>query len=241
MAIAGLDGLEIESVFGGLGWIGEEDASRLGQGVPVGGALDAEAWGRCVRAAGSGQALEVRCGTVTVRARRTGQLVLAGGFGERAVQMVAGEVRTVSCDRRAGATGYLSFGMGSELAGALRTGETGPIRVVDLGGVTGEWAVDLRSDRRGLRLGGGVIEGEVSGRERSRPMTVGAIQVTPGGELIVIGPEGPTIGGYATVGVVARVDRGRLWQVWPGERVTFAGVTREEAVGLWNERAGGRV
>jgi len=58
-------------------------------------------------------------------------------------------------------------------------------------------------------------------------MAVGAIQVTPDGTLIIIGPDGPTIGGYPVVAYVIDADLDRVGQLLPGtscvlEMVSFA-------------------
>jgi allophanate hydrolase subunit 2 len=60
-------------------------------------------------------------------------------------------------------------------------------------------------------------------------MVTGAIQVPPGGDPVVLGPDHATLGGYAVVGVVASADHGRLGQCGPGTRVRFVPVTQEEA------------
>jgi biotin-dependent carboxylase-like uncharacterized protein len=66
----------------------------------------------------------------------------------------------------------------------------------------------------------------------SAPACVGTVQLPPGGEPIVLMPDGPTVGGYPRVAVVASLDLGRLAQRSPGEAVRF----RE--IGLREARAG---
>jgi antagonist of KipI len=65
----------------------------------------------------------------------------------------------------------------------------------------------------------------------SAPACIGTIQLPPGGEPIVLMPDGPTVGGYPRIAVVATADLGRLAQRRPGEVVRF------EAVGLAEARA----
>lgn len=77
--------------------------------------------------------------------------------------------------------------------------------------------VSPQSDRRGVRLMG-------VGRPHplelpSRPTVPGAIQVTPDGTAIVLGPDGPTIGGYPVAGYVDREGMNRIAQARPGEQV----------------------
>lgn len=68
----------------------------------------------------------------------------------------------------------------------------------------GEWPVSWVGDRVGLRLEG---VGPPHGLELpSMPSVPGAIQLTPAGDLLIVGPDGPTIGGYPVVGVVTRAD-----------------------------------
>lgn len=55
----------------------------------------------------------------------------------------------------------------------------------------------------------------------SSPSIFGALQGTPEGQLIVHGPDGPTIGGYEIVGVVPQYCLPRLAQLRPGETVQF--------------------
>lgn len=63
----------------------------------------------------------------------------------------------------------------------------------------------------------------------SEPQCVGAIQVTNDGTPILIGPDGPTIGGYPKIAVVASCDIGRVAQLTPGDMVRFEQCTVERA------------
>lgn len=96
------------------------------------------------------------------------------------------------------------------------------------GSLTGA-RVTNRIDRVGLRLEP-ERRIETAGDGLSRPTVVGCVQATPDGQLLVHGPDGPTIGGYDTVGVVCRADIPILAQLRPGEDVTFRPVTRDEAI-----------
>jgi hypothetical protein len=82
------------------------------------------------------------------------------------------------------------------------------------------------SDRRGVRLDG--IGAPHDARLPSRPVVVGAIQVTPDGTAIVIGPDGPTIGGYPVAGYVTEASLPLIAQTPPGELVRFVRATWEE-------------
>jgi allophanate hydrolase subunit 2 len=84
---------------------------------------------------------------------------------------------------------------------------------------SGRYVVSKNLDRRGIRLEGTRLAG---GAEiTSEPCCPGAIQVTGDGQLIIIGPDGPTIGGYPKVAVLTRTSLSQLAQVRPGTRISF--------------------
>lgn len=82
------------------------------------------------------------------------------------------------------------------------------------------WKVSARSDRSGYRLEGPEIL-VPAGSMISEPVLVGSIQVPPGGQPIVTMPDGPTLGGYHKIGLVAPEDLPRLAQRLPGSAVRF--------------------
>jgi biotin-dependent carboxylase-like uncharacterized protein len=63
----------------------------------------------------------------------------------------------------------------------------------------------------------------------SAPACIGTIQLPPSGEPIVLMPDGPTVGGYPRIAVVATADLARLAQQRPGEVVRFAPIALAEA------------
>jgi allophanate hydrolase subunit 2 len=81
--------------------------------------------------------------------------------------------------------------------------------------------VDPRSNRIGTRLSGPAI-GRPSADRLSRPLVPGAIQLPPDGQPIVIGPDGPTTGGYVVVGVLPLGSRARLARLRPGSELRFS-------------------
>jgi biotin-dependent carboxylase-like uncharacterized protein len=84
---------------------------------------------------------------------------------------------------------------------------------------TESFEVTRAIDRRGLRLQGPALAGY---REiESEPCCAGAIQVTRDGQLIVIGPDGPTVGGYPKIAVLTEESLARVSQCRPGERIRF--------------------
>jgi KipI family sensor histidine kinase inhibitor len=96
------------------------------------------------------------------------------------------------------------------------------------------FTAEAESNRVGVRLrqeDGSAWRGadEAGGELDSQGMVTGAIQVPPGGDPVVLGPDHATLGGYAVIGVVASADHGRLGQCGPGTRVRFVPVAPEEA------------
>lgn len=87
----------------------------------------------------------------------------------------------------------------------------------------GEWRIDPRSDRQGLRLEGAPLP--VAGAERiSAPVAPGTIQLPPDGRPIVLLADAQTVGGYPRLGHVAAADLPRLAQRRAGDTLRFAAI-----------------
>jgi KipI family sensor histidine kinase inhibitor len=83
-----------------------------------------------------------------------------------------------------------------------------------------QFTVSRLGDRVGVRLEGPRLP--VHGRLRfPAPMLRGAIEVTPDGTPIVLGPDHPVTGGYPVLGVLTRGAQARLARLWPGQPVRF--------------------
>ncbi len=95
------------------------------------------------------------------------------------------------------------------------------------------------SDRMGVRLEGPKVRHAGAADIISEPVCTGAIQVPAGGEPIVLLVDRQTTGGYAKIGTVISVDLPRLGQVLPGDRLTFAACSLEEAHRRLREREAG--
>jgi 5-oxoprolinase (ATP-hydrolysing) subunit C len=106
------------------------------------------------------------------------------------------------------------------------------------------WPVNPNSDRTGIRLeshkfewareGGGIAGGHPSNiLDNSYP--VGAVNIN--GDLpVILGPDGPTAGGFVVAATVAHAGLWKIGQLRPvGDTVRFREVTIEEAVDLGNE------
>ena len=101
-----------------------------------------------------------------------------------------------------------------------------------------EYTLTTSSDRAGWRLLGPALKHAGPGEIASEGMVPGCIQVPPDGQPIVMGPDGPTTGGYPKIATVISVDLPRLAQLVPGEgRVRFTAVSVEEAQALFRAAA----
>ncbi len=94
------------------------------------------------------------------------------------------------------------------------------------------WELDSRADRMGIRLLGTALQ--YQGRPMiSEGIPLGAVQVPPDGQPIVLLNDRQTIGGYPRLGALTPLALARLAQCLPGERVRFRAVVQELA---WAEK-----
>lgn len=91
-----------------------------------------------------------------------------------------------------------------------------------------EYRILQNSDRMGIALEGTPLPAPRI--KRSAPAFPGSIQVLPSGQLLLLGPEGPTTGGYPQIGILAGVSWTTLAQARPGTMVRFEWTTRENAI-----------
>lgn len=68
---------------------------------------------------------------------------------------------------------------------------------------------------------------------RSRPTIPGAIQCPSENELLVLGPDGPTVGGYSHLATLSRLSLARFWRLGIGEHVQLRSVTFDQAETEW--------
>lgn len=92
------------------------------------------------------------------------------------------------------------------------------------------YSVSVHSSRAGIRLQGPPITHRGRADILSDGLLPGAVQVPADGHPIVIGPDGPTTGGYPKIGVVASIDQRLLAQSRPGTAVRFELMTLEAAI-----------
>ncbi len=132
---------------------------------------------------------------------------------------------------------------------ASRAQETRPIRAIEGPNASvfspefverfwaSEFTLLLSSNRTGYRLGR-ETEADPDPPDRtgiSEPACVGTIQVPDGASAIVLMPDGPTVGGYPKIGVVASVDLPELAQRMPGDSIRFERITVQEGQRLLRE------
>jgi KipI family sensor histidine kinase inhibitor len=202
-----------------------------------------------------GQSVLARPGNVLrFEQRRHGcraYLALAGGvaapvvLGSRATDLTAGFGGWRGRPLRAG--DVLSVhGAGSDPARAAVPPPAGPAETPELRVVMGPqdeafdgearatfldepFEVQPDSDRVGCRLSGPRVAASGPAEIVSDGMVPGSVQVPPSGQPIVMGPDGPTTGGYPKIATVIGADLPRLAQLVPGDRVRFRAVGVAEA------------
>lgn len=102
--------------------------------------------------------------------------------------------------------------------------------------VEGDVRVSHAVSRMGYRLEGVRLAVPEERAPPSAPAAPGVVQVPPGGAPIVLLADGPTVGGYPRVGVIATAHLGRLVQRRPGEPVRFREIGIAEARSALRDR-----
>lgn len=95
--------------------------------------------------------------------------------------------------------------------------------------------VSPQANRVGIRLSPALKPHSVE--LPSEPAAWGNVQLTPSGQAIILGPDGPTVGGYPKIAAVIDADLDRLAQLVPGQAVSFKWVSTHEAQDLAEARA----
>jgi urea carboxylase len=107
-----------------------------------------------------------------------------------------------------------------------------------------DWLVDHRADRTGVRLVGPVPQWsrEDGGEAGIHPSNlhdsaypVGGIMLS-GDTPVIVGKDGPSLGGFVVPAVVIAADLWKLGQLRPGDHVRLSAVTPEIADAAWAER-----
>lgn len=95
--------------------------------------------------------------------------------------------------------------------------------------------VSETSDRTGLRLEGHIQDSGLPGEMITEGVPLGAVQVTPSGQPIILCVEQQTTGGYPKIANVIGVDLHRLGQLRPRSEVRFERSSLAVARSLWIE------
>ena len=96
--------------------------------------------------------------------------------------------------------------------------------------------VSEASDRLGIRLEGPQIPAAGSAEMITEGVTLGAVQLTPSGQPIILGVEQQTTGGYPKIANVIGADLHRLGQLRPRDEIRFERTSLAVARSLWIEQ-----
>jgi 5-oxoprolinase (ATP-hydrolysing) subunit C len=231
-----LDGLRIVSAFGDRRLVGPS-VRRRSFGVPPGGPFDRLSAALANAMLGlreESPVLEITLGPLVLEATEQTAVAAVGG-PDGAFELGQGERLEV---RPIGARAYVACakGVSSRLLADPPRFDGAPLRVVrgpqanelDFDRFVGQiYRVGLASNRVGVRLEGEALSHGLS--LPSEPAIPGAIQIPPNGQPIILGPDGPTIGGYPKVAVVIDADLDNVGRLKPGDTVRFRGVSLEGA------------
>ncbi|MDH4572407.1 biotin-dependent carboxyltransferase family protein [Salinicola acroporae] len=90
------------------------------------------------------------------------------------------------------------------------------------------WQVDSRADRMGVRLTGTALRCRLGGMI-SEGIPLGAVQVPPDGQPIILLNDRQTIGGYPRLGALSPMACARLGQCAPGTAIRLSPVSPQQA------------
>lgn len=92
------------------------------------------------------------------------------------------------------------------------------------------YTVTERSNHVGLRLAGGELPERITSEEKiSRGVPIGALEVPPGDELLVLHRGRGVTAGYPVLGVIASTSLDTLGQVRPGQQVELRSIDVDQA------------
>ena len=92
------------------------------------------------------------------------------------------------------------------------------------------------SDRSGLRLSGPEIRADQHSELLTEGVPLGAIQVPPNAQPIILFVDQQTTGGYPKIANIASVDLHRIGQLRPRDKISFESISVESAIDLFRER-----
>jgi biotin-dependent carboxylase-like uncharacterized protein len=92
---------------------------------------------------------------------------------------------------------------------------------VDLSALPAEYVVTPSSNRIGVRLQGPALAHLDASELPSEGLVLGAVQVPPDGQPVIMLADHPTTGGYPVIGVVPQAQLATAAQLRPGDRITI--------------------
>ena len=99
-----------------------------------------------------------------------------------------------------------------------------------------EFEVSELSDRSGLRLSGPEIRARQNSELLTEGVPLGAIQVPPSSQPIILFVDQQTTGGYPKIANVATVDLHRIGQLRPRAKISFESISIETALAQLRDR-----
>jgi len=96
--------------------------------------------------------------------------------------------------------------------------------------------VSEESDRVGLRLEGTALDGSPAREMITEGVSLGAVQVTPSGQPIILFVEQQTTGGYPKIANIIAADLHRIGQLRPRAEIRFQRTLLAVARSLWIEQ-----
>lgn len=92
------------------------------------------------------------------------------------------------------------------------------------------------ANRLGIRLEGPALSASMPAEMITEGVTLGAVQITPSGQAIILGVEQQTTGGYPKIANVIGADLHRLGQLRPRDEFRFERIPLAVARSLWLEQ-----
>lgn len=103
---------------------------------------------------------------------------------------------------------------------------------------TSKYRVSPESNNVGVRLNGPPVSNPEFEEVLSRGVAIGAIQVIPNGQPIILHRGRTLTAGYPVIGAVATCDLGLVGQARPGDEINFSYIPVDEAEKLYQKKFG---
>lgn len=225
-------------------WLDPPETSRRRFGIPPGGPWDTESAELAQALVPNGKLLEILNGWAVLEFPVGGSLAVMGIDGTVtmdsrsfpiAVRLSVPTEGTVRIQGRC-VTASVSNQKATDMRLDWRPQQLQTLRYLPTSECAGELkgTVTPKFTRLGVRISsqlGSAVE------LPSEPICVGAIQHTPDGGMIIVGPDGPTIGGYPRLGTIIEADLHLVSRLAIGTQIRFVPVDFESATRAVDERS----